>query len=185
VFDTDGAAATGLLEEAVGGLAGKHVLLLGAGGVARPIGAALLGRGAAVMVHARRSDQAEGLAGLLRAHAASSGAVEVVREARNVRADAVVNCTPAGMEGGGAAGRAAIGEDDLAALAERNAALVVMETVYRPVETPLLAWARGLGLRTVDGASMFVRQAEAQFAVWTGRQPEAGLYDRLVRESLG
>jgi shikimate 5-dehydrogenase len=59
-----------------------------------------------------------------------------------------------------------------------------MDTVYRPLETPLLRAARDAGLPTVDGVAMFVRQAEAQSALWTGRPPPPGLMDRVVRARL-
>jgi shikimate 5-dehydrogenase len=46
--------------------------------------------------------------------------------------------------------------------------------------TPMLAIARDRGARIVDGAAMFVAQAEAQFSAWTGRSPEVGLYGSLM-----
>jgi shikimate dehydrogenase len=89
------------------------------------------------------------------------------------------------MSGGGAEGEMAIPREDLGALARENPGMVVVETVYRPLETALVRASRGLGLRVIDGASMFVEQAEGQFWLWAGRLPQAGLYDRLVRERLG
>ena len=46
---------------------------------------------------------------------------------------------------------------------------VVMDTVYTPVETPLLKQAEAAGALTLDGLSMFVRQAGTQFKLWTGK----------------
>jgi shikimate 5-dehydrogenase len=150
-------------------------MLLGGGGVARSIGAALVEAGALVVVHARRSEQAKDLTSLL----ADLGSTELPEEPSGV--DAVANCTPAGMAGGGAEDESAIAEGELAEFTRANPGLVVMDTVYRPRETPLLRMARGMGLRVIDGESMFVRQAESQFAIWTGQPPEADLYERLVR----
>jgi 3-dehydroquinate dehydratase/shikimate dehydrogenase len=175
IHDTDGPAVAFLLVEAIGELRGKRVMLLGAGGVARSIGAALVEAGALVVVRARRSEQAEDLLGLL----AGLGSKAAAEEPGGV--DAVVNCTPAGMAGGGAEDESAIADGELAELARANPGLVVMDTVYRPRETPLLRMALGMGLRVIDGESMFVRQAEGQFAIWTGQPPEADLYERLVR----
>lgn len=197
VHDTDGPAAASMLEESLGGLRGARVMLLGAGGVARSIGAALVEQGAEVVVRARREAQAEELEGELRAmrggqDPSAGPSPDALRASTSPQGgevgavvDAVVNCTPAGMAGGGAEGEAALADEELARLVGMNPSLVVMDTVYRPLETPLLAAARGLGARTLDGATMFVRQAQAQFALWTGSPPEVGLYERLVRARLG
>jgi shikimate 5-dehydrogenase len=83
------------------------------------------------------------------------------------------------MQGGPAPKDSPIPTDQLGAC-ERS--MVIMDTVYTPLQTPLLKAARAAGLRTIDGASLFVRQAEAQFNLWTGGPPPGGLFDRLVRE---
>jgi len=62
---------------------------------------------------------------------------------------------------------------------------VFFDTVYNPVETPLLKAARERGCRTIDGVQMFVRQAAAQFELWTGHAAPVDLFDRLCREKLG
>jgi len=77
-------------------------------------------------------------------------------------ADVVVNATPVGMAGGEAAASTPFD------VAELNEAAVVVDIVYNPLETPLLAHARARGLVVVDGLSMLVGQAAAQFEAWTG-----------------
>ncbi len=176
IHDTDGPAVASLLADALGGLREKRILLQGAGGVARAIGAALIEEGAQISVRARRSEQARALVSTL----SPLGTAEVWSEDAG-SIDALVNCTPAGMAGGESEGASAISEDDLRGLARTNPGLLVMDTVYRPRETPLLKHASGLGLRVIEGEAMFVRQAEAQFSLWTGSAPEAGLYAGLVR----
>jgi shikimate dehydrogenase len=49
---------------------------------------------------------------------------------------------------------------------------IVADIVYVPLETPLLAAARGRGLRTVDGLGMLLHQAVPGFEKWFGRKPE-------------
>jgi shikimate 5-dehydrogenase len=49
----------------------------------------------------------------------------------------------------------------------------------------MLRAARSYGFRTIDGVEMFVRQASAQFELWTGRAAPVALFDRLVRARLG
>lgn len=62
---------------------------------------------------------------------------------------------------------------------------VFFDTVYNPIETPMLRAAKEHGFRTIDGVEMFVRQAAAQFELWTGKAAPVQLFDRLVREKLG
>ena len=49
---------------------------------------------------------------------------------------------------------------------------VVADLVYVPLETPLLAAARGRGLKTADGLGMLLHQAVRGFELWFGRRPE-------------
>jgi len=56
----------------------------------------------------------------------------------------------------------------------------VMDLVYAPLETPLLARARSLGLRAVDGLGMLLHQARPGFCRWFGRDPEV---DQAVRSA--
>ncbi|MGV6815450.1 MAG: shikimate dehydrogenase, partial [Phycisphaerales bacterium] len=61
---------------------------------------------------------------------------------------------------------------------------VFFDTVYNPIETPMLKAAKERGYRTIDGVQMFVKQAESQFEIWTGQSAPDGLFDRLVRAKL-
>jgi shikimate dehydrogenase len=49
---------------------------------------------------------------------------------------------------------------------------VVADLVYAPLQTPLLAAARGRGLKTADGLGMLLHQAVRGFELWFGRRPE-------------
>ncbi len=169
--------------------------LLGAGGAARAIAAGLLDHGAEVVVFNRSVERAEALARELGAerglgaeplHAAERGEAGAPRISVGGRLsdavaagdfDAVVNCTSVGMEGGPAEGASPLPE-----AFPFRAGMVVMDAVYRPRETPLLRAARAAGAATVDGTAMFVLQAEAQFAAWTGRPPPAGLFARVLEQ---
>ena len=48
---------------------------------------------------------------------------------------------------------------------------VVADLVYVPLETLLLAAAKGLGLKTADGLGMLLHQAVRGFELWFGRRP--------------
>jgi shikimate dehydrogenase len=49
---------------------------------------------------------------------------------------------------------------------------IVTDIVYVPLVTPLLADARAIGLRTVDGLGMLLHQAVPGFEAWFGVRPE-------------
>ncbi|MEO0484157.1 MAG: type I 3-dehydroquinate dehydratase, partial [Planctomycetota bacterium] len=165
IDNTDAAAAASLLEDAIeGGLAGRRVAVLGSGGVARGVVAGCVAAGARVEVFARSEAKAEALV-----EAFSAGAVEAKRWEDRPGSDAaaVVNATPIGMDGGTDPSGSPLDPASLEAVCEAGA--VVMDTVYTPRETPMLAAAAAAGCATVDGVSMFLRQALAQSATWTGR----------------
>ena len=53
---------------------------------------------------------------------------------------------------------------------------LIFDTIYNPAETRLLREAKAAGCATVSGVEMFVRQAAAQFELWTG---EGGTVKRV------
>ncbi len=186
ILNTDAPAALAGLSEALGTLTTKRITLLGAGGVARALAFALAHAGAHVHIANRTFDRAEQLANDLAPHLKNSLNVGTLiaidwSVATHTPADALINATPVGMKDGPAPTDSPI---DPAPLAAANPNLVVIDTVYNPIETPLLRQAKHLNLRTIDGVGMFVRQAAMQFEAWTGQRAPRDLFDRIVRESL-
>lgn len=134
-------------------------LVLGAGGAARAVVAALQDEGVSVTVANRTRARADALARDL------PGLAVVDWPARSAAlADhaLLVNTTSLGM-----AGHATL-EIDLARAASGSA---VADIVYVPLETPLLAAARARGLRPVEGLGMLLHQAVPGFAAWFGVTP--------------
>jgi shikimate dehydrogenase len=133
--------------------AGKRALVLGAGGAARAIVLALGNAGSHVTVAARRSDAAEAAAGMVR------GAQSVRIDDADVGAyDIVVNATSVGMQG----------EPPIIDVNRLNSSQLVVDTIYHPMETPLLAAARARGVPCANGLGMLVHQAALAFEQWTG-----------------
>ena len=135
-------------------------LLLGAGGAARAIAAALLDVGVRVTIANRTRQRAEALARDL---------PELHIIDWNARASAladhalVVNATSLGMTG----------HDPLdLELSRAPSTLAVADIVYIPLETPLLAAAQARGLRTVEGLGMLLHQAVPGFHAWFGIEPK-------------
>jgi shikimate dehydrogenase len=56
------------------------------------------------------------------------------------------------------------------ALCRPNA--IIADIVYRPLETPLLAAARGRGLTAIDGLGMLIHQGARSFELWFGLKPD-------------
>lgn len=135
-------------------------LILGAGGAARAIVAALQDEGVPVTLANRTRERAEELARLL-------PGLRVIdwenRSAALANHALLVNTTSLGMKGHPPL------EIDLAWGGDR---LAVADIVYVPMETPLLAAARARGLRGVDGLGMLLYQAIPGFSEWFGVTPE-------------
>jgi 3-dehydroquinate dehydratase/shikimate dehydrogenase len=148
----------------------QRVLVLGAGGAARAVIAGLALTGAQVTIANRTHDKAAQLAKLFNAraiHGSHQSRVEAVA-LEHIAAHsftAIVNCTSAGMTGS-----AAESIDPLPSALEIQTGMIVMDTVYRPRETPLLKRARAAGAVIVDGTEMFLRQAALQFELFTKEQ---------------
>lgn len=181
VVNTDAAAALQGLEHALGGLRGRNILLLGAGGVARAIAFALAGEGARLEITNRTADRAAQLVSDVNEAAPGTARPLPWAEREHATADAVVHCTSMGMAGGPAPDESPLGAG---AFAEMPRETVLLETVYAPVRTTLLSMARDAGWRTIDGVEMFVEQGAAQFELWTQRPAPRETFARLVRDAL-
>jgi shikimate dehydrogenase len=137
-------------------------VVLGAGGAARAIVAALLDEGAPeIRLVNRTTRRAEEIA------AAVGGPVQVLPW--DARADALkdaallVNSTNLGQAGQGAL------DLDLRSL---PAEAVVCDIVYVPLMTALLQSAQQRGNRIVDGIGMLLHQARPGFRAWFGPDPQ-------------
>jgi shikimate dehydrogenase len=134
-------------------------LVLGAGGAARAVVAALQDVGVTVTIANRTRARADALArdlpGLLVIDWAA-------RSAAIADCALLVNTTSLGM-----AGHPALDVD----LDRARPGIAVADIVYVPLETPLLAAARARGLRPVEGLGMLLHQAVPGFAAWFGVTP--------------
>jgi shikimate dehydrogenase len=147
-------------------------LVLGAGGAARAIAAALLESGARVAVCNRSPARAQALV------AALPCVAMVAWEHRSAAlADhaLLVNTTSLGMQG-----QPALDID----LATAPGAMAVADIVYVPLQTPLLRQAAARGLRHVGGLGMLLHQAVPGFAAWFGVAPvvDQAVFDLLAAD---
>jgi len=165
--NTDGYGFLESIREAVPGWRADRgpAVLLGAGGSARAVAAALLEAGCPrVTLVNRTRARAEALAQAL------GGPIDVAERAPLEEAALLVNTPSLGMQG----------QPPLAIdLAPLPAGAVVADLVYVPLETPLIAAARARGLSAVGGLGMLLHQARPGFARWFGVDPQV---DTALRE---
>ncbi|MFD1787410.1 shikimate dehydrogenase [Sphingomonas floccifaciens] len=140
-------------------LAGRHAVVVGAGGAARAVLFALKGLGIGRVTIVNRS--ALNAAALLDRVGVPGDSVAF---GAPMPSDAalVVNTSALGMTG-----QPPLDLD----LTPLGAEAVVYDIVYAPLETPLLAQARARGLATVDGLEMLIGQAALAFALFFGAEP--------------
>ena len=168
-FNTDVTGAMRALN-ACGGVKGKRVLVIGAGGAARAIAFGISEAGGELVIANRTEKRAESLAHELFA------TFQPLKGVSLKGVDVLINTTSVGM--------APNIDEAPVALSELSSETLVMDIVYNPLETALLSGARAVGCETIDGVAMFVGQAVAQFELWTGLEAPEALMQSVVMRSL-
>ena len=164
-YNTDG---RGLLEslrdEAGFAPEGKRAVVLGSGGAAGAIVAALvLARVAHMTIVSRDPAHADELIARMEpyAHDTELTVVQTGDESGPLvrAADLVINSTPLGMRPGDAS---PVNGEWL------HAGQVVSDMIYSPPDTPLLRAAQASGARTLGGLGMLVAQGAISLEIWNG-----------------
>jgi shikimate dehydrogenase len=168
-YNTDCAGAIEALEERVS-LNGKRVWLLGAGGASRAIGFGLRETGCEVIVVNRSFEKGESLAKELGCGFMPLSSLSLPEP------DVLINATSVGMEPNEAV--SPVPKTFL------RRGMTVMDIVYRPLRTKLLAEAEEQGCRTIDGLEMLARQGAAQSEIWTGRRPGIDEIRKDLRKAI-
>jgi shikimate dehydrogenase len=149
-------------------LAQQPVLIIGAGGAARGAVATLIDAGVRdVRILNRTLSRAEAIAADFRG--VSAFGFDAMAKAI-AGSGVVINATSAEVGGQGL-------HFDFAALPSQA---VVMDMLYRPLETRFLLQARSHDLRTVDGLDMLIGQAIPSFEAFFDRSPPADLDARAL-----
>lgn len=162
-IEADNTDAQGFLDALGEPLAGRSVLVLGAGGAARAVVWAAREAGASeVLVWNRTEERARLLA--------ADFGVEAVAKPR--QADVLVNTTAVGLSGSAA---------DLP-LADTRDPEVVADLVYGPTDPPVTAWARERGARITDGLDVLLHQGALSFVRWTGKDPPLDRMREAIRD---
>ncbi len=170
--NTDAWGAVRALEEVLP-VAGRRVLVLGAGGAARAVVFGLWKAGAQVTVANRDSAKAVALVDEIRE--AGLGGAEAIElsDAVEVAPEIVVNATSVGMESNPGVPIPAENMPE---------SCVVMDIVYKPLVTDWLSHCREGGRQVIHGGRMLLHQAARQFQLYTGREaPLADMDAALAR----
>jgi len=160
-YSTDGAGFLWDLERQSVSIAGKRVVIWGAGGAARALAFALAGRVESLVIANRSLERAERLAKALgesvQAVELSGSAYEDALESANF----YINTTTMGM---GPKQR-----DEYPPLCGRHIGQgdTIYDIVYSPERTALLQIAEGLGARILGGIGMLVCQGAVSLSLWT------------------
>ena len=138
---------------------GRTAMIYGAGGAARACALALARAGiAGLAVAVRETSRARGLLEMLEGFDLET-TVMPIEDAASHPAEIIVNATPLGARG-----------EELP-LPPVGAGTLVVDLLYRPASTPLLAAAREAGAAAFGGLGLLLHQAAISFELWTGQQP--------------
>lgn len=169
-YNTDGLGAERALEGAGVRVAGRRVLVIGAGGAAKAIARQLAHSGAELTIANRDRQRALDLAAAVGGRGyALSDLAKLVPEA-----EVVVNATSVGMR-----------EGDPRIVDGRlfREGQTVFDIVYNR-ETELLQDATRAGARIIDGVPMLVHQGALSIEIWTGRKAPIDVMEEALREEL-
>lgn len=151
-------------------IAAAQTLVLGTGGGARAVLRAVRERGGSATVAGRSAERTKAIAADLGARACAWD------EIPRIEYDVLVHCTPVGSLAD--PGRSPIPLEWI-----RRGTLVV-DAVYRPLKTPLLQDAMKKECTPVPGGEWFVRQAQAQFRLFTGQDADEPLMRAAFANAL-
>jgi len=179
---TDGPGALKALTDAGVELGDKIVLMLGCGGAARAIAFTLAQKTklAELCMLDINAEMLQELAADLQANTGAKISSELMNDdtltAAMGKADVIIHCTPIGMHP----------KEDVSLVPAElfRPGQVVLDIVYNPLQTKLLADAEARGLKTISGVEMFINQAVLQFEIFTGGPAPEEVMRRVVMERL-
>lgn len=140
---------------------GISAMVIGAGGAARALAAALAQAGAAtIAIAARDPSKAAGLESLVGHAGFTALRIEEIDGGAISGADLIVNATPLGQKG----------EKPPFEIDLLHPGVTVVDLVYHPSVTPLVEACRARGILAQNGLGMLLHQAALAFTIWTGAE---------------
>lgn len=157
-YNTDYYGAVMALKE-ITSIKNRKVLVLGAGGAARAVVYGLNKEGAMITIANRTDEKAEKLADEFEVNFDKFNNIQKLIKNNDV----IINTTSVGMSPN--QNQSILDEKDL--VKDK----IVMDIVYKPVNTKLIQLAQKKGCKTITGDRMLIYQAVRQFELWTGLNP--------------
>jgi shikimate dehydrogenase len=166
--NTDGKGAVKALQE-VTAIAGKKVVVLGAGGAARAIAFAIVDEGGYLVIVNRTRAAAQDLAKAVDCKYETLDKLEQELEDTHI----VINATSVGM--------VPYVNESLVKKEELSPQLVVMDLVSAPKETKLLKEAKERGCSVVYGDRMLLWQGVLKIETYTGVKPPIEVMEKAIK----
>jgi shikimate 5-dehydrogenase len=149
---------------------GKTFVIIGAGGTARAAAYGIMKEGGFPIIANRTPEKGKILSGRLNCPFYS------LSEIGRIKADGLINTTPVGMYP--SRDKSPVKASALAGFR------YVMDVIYNPLKTKLLADAGEQGCHIFSGLDMFVNQGARQLRLWTGVEPPRALMKKIILERL-
>lgn len=178
--NTDGKGFLVSMEQAQLPVAGKHFVILGAGGAAKAIAVELALAGAASMTIVNRTlAKAEALASLISTKTSCHAEATAWNGTYHVpeSTDILINCTDIGLYPD-----PNVPNIDYAGL---PASMIVCDVIPNPPHSRFLQLAEERGCRTFDGLSMLVNQAIISLQLWSGKTADAAPMKAALAAEFG
>jgi shikimate dehydrogenase len=148
---------------------GKTFVIIGAGGTARAAAYGIMKEGGFPVIVNRTPEKGKILSGKLNCP------FYPLAEIGRIKADCLINTTPVGM----------YPKDKSPVKASALAGFrYVMDVIYNPLKTKLLADAEKQGCHIFSGLDMFVHQGAQQLRLWTGVEPPRALMKKVILKRL-
>ncbi len=131
----------------------KHCLILGSGGAASAVAYALISAEvSSINIKSRNKNQSKLVLQWIQSHFPNNNLSNVP--------DIIINCTPLGM----------YPKVDLVPIdmTNINKDMVLIDTIYNPIETQWLSIGKKLGAKVVGGLDMFIAQGILSAEIWFG-----------------
>jgi shikimate dehydrogenase len=176
-YNTDGLGARMALEEEIGGVENKNILIIGAGGASRAV-AFELAKNNNITIINRTLEKAKNLADEISKKLKPNNPINYGDLNIDVeKYDIIIHTTPVGM----------YPNTDVKPIIDTKKIsknMVVMDLIYNPEETVLLRESKKRGAKTINGLGMLVYQGAIAFEIWTGIKPNVELMKKTLKEYL-
>lgn len=180
-YNTDGQGFMRALKEA-GVESGEHTVIIGAGGAARSVAYNLARSGCRKLeildIEVNRADDlAMFIENVSNCTTHSRLMTPDNFEAAAAEADLIINCSPVGM-------MPQISKSPVDSLAAAKNNAVICDLIYNPIETRFLQLGRERGLKTINGAAMFIHQGALTLEILLGITPPLAFMKEVVTNQL-